>query len=63
MREAGTRGARLMYLEVAIGNSAARALYQALGFTTAGLRRHYYADGADALVLRVRFSPAGSALT
>lgn len=49
---AGSRGAVGMFLEVALGNAAARALYARAGFTEVGRRRHYYADGSDALVLR-----------
>ena len=40
-------------LEVRVGNAAARALYRSLGFTEAGLRRHYYTDGEDAVVMTV----------
>jgi ribosomal-protein-alanine N-acetyltransferase len=61
MAEAGRRGAGEMFLEVATGNAAARALYESAGFRAAGLRRRYYADGADALVLRAALSPSGSA--
>ena len=50
------RGARTMFLEVADNNLGARALYAALGFTQAGLRKGYYTSGVgsprDALVLR-----------
>jgi len=49
---ATARGAAVMLLEVAAGNAAALALYRALGFAEVGRRRRYYADGADALVLR-----------
>ncbi|MBW4093301.1 MAG: GNAT family N-acetyltransferase [Proteobacteria bacterium] len=52
MAEAGARGARAMFLEVAAANEAARALYAAGGFTPVGRRRAYYADGQDALILR-----------
>lgn len=56
LRELGTeavvRGARCLFLEVAVGNEPALALYGSLGFTRAGLRRRYYPDGGDALVLR-----------
>jgi ribosomal-protein-alanine N-acetyltransferase len=52
LAEAAARGARAMFLEVAAGNEAARALYGALGFAEVGRRRRYYADGADAVVLR-----------
>jgi ribosomal-protein-alanine N-acetyltransferase len=44
-------GARMSFLEVAVGNVAARALYEAAGYTQVGLRRGYY-DGEDALCLR-----------
>lgn len=55
--EAGRRGARSMFLEVAADNRAAIALYRALGFVQAGRRRGYYRrapqPAADALVLRL----------
>ena len=41
------------FLEVRVGNLPARALYRSLGFTEAGLRRRYYADGENALVMTV----------
>ncbi|HUB44190.1 MAG TPA: ribosomal protein S18-alanine N-acetyltransferase [Acetobacteraceae bacterium] len=41
-----------MFLEVAVGNASAQALYKRAGFTEAGRRPRYYADGGDALVLR-----------
>ncbi|MCZ8149629.1 MAG: GNAT family N-acetyltransferase [Roseomonas sp.] len=46
------RGAGTMFLEVSDHNGAARGLYAQAGFAEAGRRRRYYADGADALVLR-----------
>ena len=49
---AAGHGAVAMFLEVALRNSAARGLYEAMGFTRVGQRRRYYADGDDALVLR-----------
>ena len=52
MDRAAERGASSMVLEVAVTNQAARSLYSAHGFTEAGVRRHYYADGTDALILR-----------
>jgi ribosomal-protein-alanine N-acetyltransferase len=58
-RAAG-RGAVAMFLEVAVTNDAARALYTAHGFTEAGLRRHYYTDGTDALILRSTLSSAAT---
>ena len=53
MAEARRRGAASMTLEVAVDNVAARDLYTSAGFTQVGRRRRYYANGADALVLRV----------
>lgn len=58
MAEAQSRGAVKMFLEVSAANAAARALYQSCGFTRAGLRRRYYADGSDALLLSRPLSPA-----
>jgi ribosomal-protein-alanine N-acetyltransferase len=46
------RGACAMFLEVSARNAAALALYAGAGFAEVGRRRRYYADGADALVLR-----------
>ena len=52
MERAASMGAATMFLEVAVSNHAARALYSADGFAEAGLRRQYYSDGTDALILR-----------
>jgi ribosomal-protein-alanine N-acetyltransferase len=53
--EAAARGATRVFLEVASGNMAARALYAGAGWAEAGRRRGYYqgAGGAadDALIL------------
>jgi [ribosomal protein S18]-alanine N-acetyltransferase len=54
LAEIRTRGGRAVFLEVSPGNGAARALYQQFGFVEVGRRRGYYADGSDALVLRVK---------
>lgn len=40
------------WLEVRADNVAARALYASLGWTDAGRRPGYYADGTDAVVMR-----------
>ena len=50
LTEAVGRGARHATLEVAADNGAAQALYGALGFQTAGVRRRYYRNGQDALI-------------
>jgi ribosomal-protein-alanine N-acetyltransferase len=46
-------GAHAMFLEVAVGNTAAVMLYRREGFAEVGRRRRYYADASDALVLCV----------
>ena len=55
-KEAASRGARDMFLEVAEGNNAARGLYESLGFSLSGKRRGYYRDRdghvEDALLFR-----------
>jgi ribosomal-protein-alanine N-acetyltransferase len=51
-------GARRLFLEVAEGNAAARALYAGLGFVPVGRRRRYYPGGDDALVLALSLSPS-----
>ncbi|RAK57229.1 ribosomal protein S18-alanine N-acetyltransferase [Phenylobacterium deserti] len=53
-------GAQEAFLEVAVDNDAAVALYESLGFSRAGLRRAYYDRGTagrvDALVMRLDLS-------
>jgi ribosomal-protein-alanine N-acetyltransferase len=54
--EAQRRGIERVVLEVAVDNTAARALYAACGFTEVGRRRNYYHRAGcfiDALILRV----------
>lgn len=46
--EARAAGAAAATLEVRASNHAARALYDELGFASAGLRPGYYPDGEDA---------------
>ena len=38
-------------LEVRVGNVPARSLYSGLGFIEAGMRKSYYSDGEDALIM------------
>jgi len=55
MAEAGRRGAKAMFLEVAEDNSAALVLYARSGFILQARRKAYYerpGQAADALVLR-----------
>ena len=53
-------GARTLFLEVGADNPAARALYDSLGFATAGRRAGYYArrdrPAADAFIMRLTLS-------
>jgi ribosomal-protein-alanine N-acetyltransferase len=56
--ELRTHGVASVFLEVAVNNTAAQALYRALGFTACGTRRNYYQPGqhdgsGDATVMRL----------
>jgi ribosomal-protein-alanine N-acetyltransferase len=52
---AHARGARHASLEVRVSNTAARALYESLGFHQVAVRRSYYRDPEeDALVLTIK---------
>jgi ribosomal-protein-alanine N-acetyltransferase len=46
-----SQGAARFFLEVSTSNQPAQALYRSAGFAQVGIRRRYYPDGADALVL------------
>lgn len=52
-KECVQRGAKLLFLEVREGNAPARALYARCDWLEVGRRKRYYADGEDALVLRL----------
>ncbi len=52
--EAADRGATHVMLEVRSDNAAALHLYERFGFERISVRRRYYPDGGDALVMRVR---------
>lgn len=54
--EARSAGGRDMMLEVRSDNIAAIALYSGAGFTRISTRRHYYPDGGDADVMRLRIA-------
>lgn len=49
-------GAATLFLEVSRDNPGARALYEKQGFTQVGLRKAYYADGSDAVVMRLNLN-------
>jgi len=59
LRQGVGAGAVHATLEVAASNAAAVALYAALGFQSAGVRRGYYRNGDDALIQWLRL-PARS---
>jgi ribosomal-protein-alanine N-acetyltransferase len=45
------RGALYLYLEVRPSNVAARTMYERTGFVEQGVRKRYYRDGEDALLM------------
>lgn len=45
------RNVSLLYLEVRMGNRAAQGLYFGFGFAPVSVRKKYYPDGEDALIL------------
>ncbi len=50
------RGARVLFLEVRMGNRPARRLYTRFGFREIGVRRGYYGPGQDAIVMELRLT-------
>lgn len=59
---ARAEGVSRALLEARVGNVAAIALYRAYGFIDCGLRRCYYPDGEDALLMEKIFDPPLSPL-
>lgn len=54
LREFHSEAVQWVSLEVRVGNVAARALYEQLGFQECGVREKYYSDnGEDACVMRL----------
>ncbi len=51
--EARAAGAGRLFLEVDEGNEAAFVLYKTAGFEQISVRRSYYRDGADAVVMQI----------
>lgn len=47
-----TRGADTVFLEVRPSNQSARRLYQKFGFEDVGLRKGYYDNGEDAIIMK-----------
>jgi ribosomal-protein-alanine N-acetyltransferase len=62
LEAAGQSGAKAAFLEVGADNPGARRLYEALGFTAAGVRPGYYDRGpdgrVDACVMRLDLAAA-----
>lgn len=56
IREAGDRGARDVLLEVRADNPRAQRLYRRFGFEQIHVRRRYYRDGVDALIMRLELA-------
>ena len=50
------KGSHDLYLEVRTSNEPAKALYERFGFSPLSVRKSYYADGEDAMVLHKRIS-------
>ncbi|MFC4590491.1 ribosomal protein S18-alanine N-acetyltransferase [Sphaerisporangium corydalis] len=49
--EAARRGVTAVFLEVRADNPPAQAMYERFGFERIGLRRDYYDDGTDAIMM------------
>lgn len=49
-----------LFLEVSARNLPAQALYEAAGFSRAGLRRRYYEDDSDAVVMVLDTGPVST---
>ncbi|MFD0704814.1 ribosomal protein S18-alanine N-acetyltransferase [Alloscardovia venturai] len=61
--EARTCGAQRMLLEVAVNNAPALALYEKYGFTTIGVRKHYYQpENVDAYTMACTIDKENSRL-
>jgi [ribosomal protein S18]-alanine N-acetyltransferase len=52
--DAAAHAAVSVSLEVGRGNEAAAALYRSMGFTQTGVRRNYYGEGKDAIIMERR---------
>jgi len=52
-RELASLGVKSFFLEVRKSNSTAIALYEKLGYEKIAERKKYYADGEDAMVMKV----------
>jgi ribosomal-protein-alanine N-acetyltransferase len=53
------QGCHEVFLEVRISNFPAQNLYHSLGFTAVGIRKKYYSDGEDAIIMKKIMSQEG----
>ncbi|MEK7266868.1 MAG: ribosomal protein S18-alanine N-acetyltransferase [Pseudomonadota bacterium] len=53
VERARSEGVRKLFLEVDVANTSAAALYASQGFQRISLRKRYYKNGGDALVMRL----------
>lgn len=60
LERARGKGLERTLLEVRMGNAGAVALYESLGFRRDAVRRRYYADGEDAVLMSREEEPARS---
>ena len=51
IQEAKKQGIRAITLEVRVSNISAIRLYEGCGFKNAGIRKKYYPDGEDAIIM------------
>jgi len=58
--DAGAHDVASVSLEVRTDNAAAAALYRSMGFTAAGVRRNYYGQGEDAIIMTRQLRPVGA---
>lgn len=58
LRFGATAGARTAYLEVRVSNAAARQFYAAHGFVPTFVRKGYYENGEDALIMERELEPS-----
>ena len=51
LKYARSKGCKNVFLEVRTGNAPARAMYEKAGFVPVYVRKNYYGEGQDALVM------------
>lgn len=56
LAECRQRGARSVVLEVRLSNEPAKHLYRRFGFVVTGMRKRYYENGEDALLMEYCFN-------